>query len=388
MVKIKCFSLLLVLIFLLLLVISCGSGSKAVTNTGTNTGITTGTNTEITTGTNTEITTGTNTGKTTGTDVEVGDEEGLAYLEGKVTDPRVQALLDKLGVSGAGRKAIVYIRDNLTGDDVDDFFYNRLNKLRADIVIEKIIKPTVILLRARGEALRVIEGTTDEDLKSKLRLVFHRYDSLVNIREKFNILLLERDIFEKTVTRYAPKFRKFKEMVTNPRLMDMYAWLDADERATINEIEKVVVNFTYTKEKFDDILNNLSSGYIVKIIEIYEDIKIKQEEVSKAIATVSDDFLRQDLQARLKRVKDEYNSDIRDAFDKPLVELVRQILNNRDVYLGRLNGIKATVAVGKSEEEADKAAAAAVKAEGSTEAGEPREGSGTVEESGATGGGS
>ncbi|UPA11310.1 hypothetical protein bpSLO_001163 (plasmid) [Borrelia parkeri] len=326
MLNIRHISLLLILIFLLLLVISCGSGNRA--GAGTNTGTEEGTGLR--------------------TDVEVKAEEELAYLEEKVTDPRLLALLDNFGVSEAGRKAIGYIRENLTGDDVDNFFYNRLNELGADVTIKKIIKPTVSLLRARGEALRVIEGTTDAGVKTRLRLVFNRYDDLVNIREKFNNLLLERDIFEKTVTRYAPRFRKFKEMVKNPSVMDVYAWLDAVERTTINEIGKIVINATYDKVRFNNMLDNLGDGYIVRIIEIYRDIKIKQKEAFNAITTVSDDAVKQDLKDRLKRLKDEYDSHIRDAFNQAVGELARQILINRDVYLGRFNSIKVTAQAAKA----------------------------------------
>ncbi|AHF45654.1 BTA121 domain-containing protein surface lipoprotein [Borrelia parkeri] len=317
MLKIKCFSLLLILILLLLLFISCDLGIKARTNTGA------------------EV--------ITKTEEEVGDEEELAYLE-DISDPKLKALLDKFGVSGAGRKAVIYIRGGLIGDDV----YDRLNELGADVTIEKIINPTVSLLRARGEALRVIEGTTNEGVKGRLQDVFNRYDNLVDIRGKFIYVVGSEDSFAKTVTRYASKFRKFKEMVKNPRVMDVYAWLDADEQATIDEIENIVISGTYDKDKFNNVLNSLGDYRVVRIIEIYRDIKIKQEEALNAIDAVSDDAVKQDLQARFNRLKDEYNSHIRDAFNKSSGELSSQLTNDSNKYRRGFDVIKSNAEAAKA----------------------------------------
>ncbi|AHH09959.1 hypothetical protein BPA_0041500 (plasmid) [Borrelia parkeri SLO] len=215
MVKIRHISVLLILILLLLLVISCGSGSKAGANTragvkpvsgaGTNTrtgvnprtdkelgavtgsgvnprtdkelgavigsGVKPGTDKELDAVTVIDERTAPKTEEETepNTDAEVGDEEALAYVN-NISDPRLQALLDNFGVSGIGRNAIIYMQRILTVDDI----YDRLNELGADVTIEKIIKPTVSFLRTRGKALRVIEGTTDEGVKTRLQDMFRK----------------------------------------------------------------------------------------------------------------------------------------------------------------------------------------------------------------------
>ncbi|UPA14040.1 BTA121 domain-containing protein surface lipoprotein [Borrelia turicatae] len=309
MLKIKCFSLLLILILLLLLFISCDLGIKARTNTRA------------------EL-------RTKAEEI-VGDEEELAYLD-DISDPKLKALLDQFGVSGAGRKAVIYIRGGLLGDDV----YDRLNKLGADVVIEKIIKPTVSLLKARGEALRVIQDPTNEGVKVRLQDVFHRYDNLVDIRGKFIYVVGSEDNFAKAVTRYASKFSKFKEMVKNPRVMDVYAWLDDADQATIDEIENIVISDTYDKDKFNSMLNSLDDYRIVRIIDIYRDIKIKQEEALKAIEGVSDDAEKQNLKTRLERLQGEYNSHIRDAFNKSEGELSFQLTNDSNKYRRGFDVIK------------------------------------------------
>ncbi|ANF34455.1 hypothetical protein A7978_04930 (plasmid) [Borrelia turicatae] len=395
MLKIKCFSLLLVLILLLLLVISCDSGSKAGagTNTVTDTGKTTGTNT------------GTNTG--TDTEAEVGDEEALAYLE-DISDSKLKELLDQFGVSGAGRKAIGYIQEKLSVsyvDEFDDKFYNYLNKLGADVVIEKIIKPTVSLLIARGKALRVIQGITDADVKTRLQDMLSSCDYVVSFTwyVNFNPLIFKEDVFTRIITRYTSKFRKFKEMVKNPRVMDVYVWLDADEQAAIDEIEKIVVNATYDKEKFNDKLNSLSDYRVAKIVCYYRDFKNDQEEALKAIEGVSDDAEKQNLKTRFNTLQGEYYSHIRDAFNKSADDLYSQLNRYPDEYSSGFSEIKedakkaaAAAAAAERAKEAKEAAVAAEaeesteagEAEESTEAGEPREGSGTDEESGAADGGS
>ncbi|UPA11306.1 DUF1617 family protein (plasmid) [Borrelia parkeri] len=314
MLKIKCFSLLLILILLLLLFISCDLGIKARTNTGA------------------EVITET-----------VGDEEELAYLD-DIIDPKLKALLDKFGVSRSGRKAVIYIRGGLIGDIV----YDRLNKLEADVVIEKIINPTVSLLKARGEALRVIQDPTNEGVKGRLQDVFNRYDNLVDIRGKFIYVVGSEDSFANAVTRYASKFRKFKEMVKSPRVMDVYAWLDDADRITIDEIEKVVISDTYDKDKFNNVLNSLDDYRIVRIIEIYRGIKIKQEEALKAIDAVSDIAVSQDLQARFDRLKGEYNSHIRDAFNKSSGELSFQLTNDSNKYRRGFDVIKSNAEAAKA----------------------------------------
>ncbi|UPA11316.1 hypothetical protein bpSLO_001169 (plasmid) [Borrelia parkeri] len=297
MLNIRHISILLVLIFLLFLFISCGSGNKARANTRTK----------------------------PNTEAEVGDEEALAYLE-DITDPRLLALLDNFGVSKAGRKAIGYIQGVLSvsyKNGFDDKFYNCLNKLGADFVIEKIIKPTVSLLRARGEALKIIKGITDEGVKTRLQDMLNSCDIVVLFAwhpGSDHLTFLEND-FAKTVTRYASKFRNFKETVKNPLVKDVYAWLDADEQATIDEIDKMVISDTYDKDKFNNVLNSLSYYRVLRIIEIYQKVKKMQEEALKAIEGVSNDAAKQAFQARFNTLKDEYNSYIRSAFNKSSGEL-------------------------------------------------------------------
>ncbi|ANF34460.1 hypothetical protein A7978_04955 (plasmid) [Borrelia turicatae] len=374
MVKIKCFSVLLVLILLLLLVISCDSGSKAGAGINTRALV--------------KPVALTGTGSVTNTETEeeieevVGDEEALAYLEDKVTYPKLKELLDQLGVSGAGRKAIGYIQDKLSVsyvDGFDDKFYNSLNKLGADVVIEKIIKPTVSLLRARGKALRVIQGITDADVKTRLQDMLSSCDYVVSFTWYLNSnhLVFHEGGFADAVTYYVPKFRKFKEMVKNPRVKDIYVWLDADEQATIDEIEKIVVNATYDRDKFNKMLNSLSAYRVVKVIASCQFMKKRQEKVLQAIEGVSDDAEKQNLKTRFNTLKGEYYSHIRDAFNKSADDLYSQITNNSDKYHDNFIGLRNDA----------KAAAAAAKAEESTEAGEPREGSGTDEENGTTGSG-
>ncbi|ANF34457.1 hypothetical protein A7978_04940 (plasmid) [Borrelia turicatae] len=345
MLKIKCFSLLLVLILLLLLFISCDSGSKA--------------------------------GAGTDTETEVGDEEALAYLEDKVTYPKLKELLDQLGVSGAGRKAIGYIQGILSvsyKDGFDDKFYNCLNQLGADVVIEKIIKPTVSLLRARGKALRVMQGTTDAGVKTRLQDMLSSCDLSVSLAWYLNSnpLIFHEDGFADLITRYTSKFRKFKEMVKNPRVKDMYAWLDADEQAAIDEIEKIVVNATYDRDKFNKKLNSLSDYYVAAIVYSYRDIKNDQEEALKAVEGVSDDTEKQNLKARFNMLKDEYYSHIRDAFNRSSDDLYFQLNHYSYEYSSGFFKIK---------EDAKKAAAAA-------EAAKAEEGTKTDEESGTADGGS
>ncbi|UPA11311.1 hypothetical protein bpSLO_001164 (plasmid) [Borrelia parkeri] len=306
MVKIRPISVLLVLILLLLLVISCGSGSKAGANTRAGVKPVSGA--------------GTNTRTEPNTDAEVGDEEALAYLE-DISDSKLKALLDNFGVSEAGRKAISYIQGILSLDyknGFDDDFYNCLNKLGADFLIKKIIKPTVSLLRARGKALEVIEGTTDEGVKTRLQDMLSSCDIVVSVAwnpDRANLIFRE-ELFAEIITRYAPKFRKFKEMVKNPRVKDVYVWFNAVERVMIDEIEKIVVSATYDKDKFNSMLNSLGYYRVDRILYYYREVKIKQKEALNAIATVSDDAEKQAFQATFNTLKDEYNSDIRDTFNQ------------------------------------------------------------------------
>ncbi|AHF45655.1 BTA121 domain-containing protein surface lipoprotein [Borrelia parkeri] len=302
-------------------------------------------------------------------------------MEDKVTDPKLKALLDNFGVSEAGRKAIGYIQEILRvsyKNGFDDKFYNCLNKLGADFVIEKIIKPTVSLLRARGKALEVIEGTTDEGVKTRLQDMLNSCDIVVSFawHSGSDHLIFQEDVFAEIVTRYTPKFRKFKEMVKNPRVKDVYAWLDADEQAIIDEIEKIVVSATYDKDKFNDKLNSLRDYRVVVVIYYYRDIKNDQDEALKAIDGVSDDAEKQKLQARFNTLQGEYNSHIRDAFNKSSGELYSQINISPFEYSNGFSKIKA---------EAERAAAAAKEAE-AAKAAEAAEASGTDEESGASGG--
>ncbi|WP_330730292.1 BTA121 domain-containing protein surface lipoprotein [Borrelia turicatae] len=374
MVKIKCFSVLLVLILLLLLVISCDSGSKAGSVTNTRALV--------------KPVALTGTGSVTNTETEeeieevVGDEEALAYLEDKVTYPKLKELLNKFGVSGAGRKAIGYIQEILSvssSDGFDDKFYNYLNKLGADVVIEKIIKPTVSLLRARGKALRVIQGITDEGVKTRLQDMLSSCDYVVSFTWYLhaNHLVFHEGGFADAFTYYVPKFRKFKEMVKNPRVIDVYAWLDADEQATIDEIGNIVISATYDKDKFNNVLNSVSDCHVVKIISFCRLVKKMQEGALKAIEGVSDDAEKQNLKTRFNTLKGEYYSHIRDAFNKSEDDLYSQITNNSGKYHDNFIGLRNDA----------KAAAAAAKAEESTEAGEPREGSGTDKKNGTTGSG-
>ncbi|UPA11308.1 hypothetical protein bpSLO_001161 (plasmid) [Borrelia parkeri] len=344
MVKIKCFGLLLVLILLLLLVISCDSGNRAGAGLGAGGG--------------TELK----------DENEDEDEDELAYLEEEVTDPRLLALLDNFGVSKAGKKAIGYIRGRFSAsDDV----YDRLNALGADVTIEKIINPTVSLLKARGEALRVMKGTTNESIKSRLQDMLNRYDTLVESvwYNFFYNKLIGEDVFVEFVTRYVPKFSKFKEIVTNPSVMDVYAWLDADEQATVNEIENIVISGTYDKDRFNNMLNSLGDVKIIEIIKAYRGIKIKQGEVQNSINTVPDDAEKQGLQVRFNTLQGEYDSHIRDAFNKASGELYSQIIdgNNRyhDDFIGIQNNLRAAAAAKAAKEAAiaAEAARAAIAAE-------------------------
>ncbi|UPA14050.1 BTA121 domain-containing protein surface lipoprotein [Borrelia turicatae] len=307
MLNIRHISVLLVLIFLLFLFINCDSRSKA--GAGTNTGAGGGAGSGI------------NTRPEPNTEVEVGDEEALAYLEEKVTDSKLKALLDQFGVSEAGRKAIGYIQGILRvsyKNGFDDKFYNCLNQLGADVVIEEIIKPTVSLLRARGEALRVIEGTTDEGVKTRLQDMLSSCDNVISFawNPDRDHLIFNEDKFANAVNRYTPKFSKFKEMVKNPRVKDIYVWLDADEQATIDEIGNIVISTTYDKDKFNNVLNSVSDYHVVKIISFCRLVKKMQEEALNAIEGVSDDAEKQKLQVIFNRLKDEYNSHIRDTFNQ------------------------------------------------------------------------
>ncbi|UPA11314.1 hypothetical protein bpSLO_001167 (plasmid) [Borrelia parkeri] len=308
MLNIRYISVLLVLIFLLLLVISCDSGSKAGKNTRAVIKPRAGS--------------GTNPRPEPNTEVEVGDEEALAYLE-DISEPNLKALLNKFGISEAGRKAIGYIQEILRvsyKNGFDDKFYNCLNKLGADFVIEKIINPTVSLLRARGKALEVIEGTTDAGVKTRLQDMLNSCDNVVSFAWHLysNHLIFYKDSFADAVTRYTPKFNKFKEMVTNPRVKDVYSWLDADEQATVNEIGNIVISVTYDKDKFNNVLNSLSDYHVVKVISFCRLVKIKQEEALNAITTVSDDAEKQKLQVIFNTLQGEYNSHIRDTFNQSL----------------------------------------------------------------------
>ncbi|ANF34461.1 hypothetical protein A7978_04960 (plasmid) [Borrelia turicatae] len=383
MVKIKCFSVLLVLILLLLLFISCDSGSKAGagTNTravvksvaGTNTrtvvksGSGTNTRTVVESGSDKEL--GAVTGidertepkpeEETGliTDVEVKDEDELAYLNETVIDPRFQALLDNFGVSGAGKKTISYIQRTLPANVVYDY----LNQLGADVTIEKIIKPTVSLLRARGKALRVIEGTTDEGIKTGLQDMFEKYDALSfsYLWEVFNRAIKENDFVE-FIARCDSRFRKLKEMVNSPRVKDVYAWLDADDRVTIDDIGKIVISGTYDKDRFNNMLNLLEDPLVIKIVVLCQSIKKRQEEALKAIESVSDDAEKQKLQARFNTLQGEYNSHIRSAFNQSSVDLYFQITGNGDKYRNDFNAIEKAAKAA----EAAQGAAAAVKSSG------------------------
>ncbi|ANF34458.1 hypothetical protein A7978_04945 (plasmid) [Borrelia turicatae] len=363
MLKIKCFSLLLVLILLLLLFISCDSGSKA--GAGTNTGAGGGAGS------------GTNTGVGAGGGAELKDEDELAYLEDKVIDPELMALLDQFGVSGPGRKAIGYIGGKFrdSGD-----VHKRLNALGADVVIEKIIKPTVSLLKARGEALKVKEDPTNESIKTRLQDMLNRYDTLVESvwHDFFHNRLIEEDMFVESVTYYVPKFSKFKEMVKHPRVIDVYAWLDADDCVIIDEIEKIVVNATYDQDRFNNMLNSLGDANVIAIIKIYRDIKIDQGEALKAIDSISDDIVKQAYQDRFNTLQGEYDSHIRDAFNKASGELYAQIIGNGDKYrndfIGSRNNARAAkfdeeaAAAAKEAKEAEEAAAAAERAKEAKEA--------------------
>ncbi|UPA11317.1 hypothetical protein bpSLO_001170 (plasmid) [Borrelia parkeri] len=331
MVKIKCFSVLLVLILLLFLFISCDSGSKAGVKPGAGSG--------------------TNTRTKPNTEAEVGDEEALAYLE-DISDPKLKALLDKFGVSEAGRKAIGYIQEILRvsyKNGFNDKFYNCLNQLGADVVIEKIIKPTVSLLRARGKALKIMKGITDAGVKTRLQDMLDNFDKLVPFawNPDRDLLIFKEDFFAKFVNRYTPKFRKFKEMVKNPRVKDVYAWLDADEQATIDEIEKIVVSATYDKDKFNDKLNSLRDYRVVVVIYSYRDIKNDQDEALKAIDGVSDDVEKQKLQARFNTLQGEYNSYIRAAFNKSADDLSSQNISPFE-YSNGFSILKYDAAVAKA----------------------------------------
>ncbi|UPA11312.1 hypothetical protein bpSLO_001165 (plasmid) [Borrelia parkeri] len=382
MVKIKCFSVLLVLILLLLLVISCDSGSKAgaglgagtntrtvvkpVTGLGsvTGSGVKPGTDKELDAVTVIDERTEPKTEEETepNTDVEVGDEEELTYLEDKVTDPKLKALLDNFGVSEAGRKAISYIQGILRvsyKSEFDDKFYNCLNQLGADVVIEKIIKPTVSLLRSRGKALEVIKGITDAGVKNRMQNMLSNCDIAVPFAwhpSPDHLTFLEND-FAEIITRYTPKFRNFKDMVKNPRVKDVYAWLDADEQAKIDEIGNIVISVTYDKDRFNNVLNSLGDYRVARILYYYREVKKMQKEALKAIDGVSDVAEKQVFQARFNALKGKYNSYIRSAFNKSLFALCLQLFSSFE-YSNRFSKIK------DDAKKAVERAAAAAKASG------------------------
>ncbi|UPA11307.1 hypothetical protein bpSLO_001160 (plasmid) [Borrelia parkeri] len=330
MVDIKCFSLLLVLIFLLLLVISCGSEIK--TGEGTNTGA------------------GTEEG--TGPEEEVGDEDELAYLDDEFIDPSFIALLDKFGVSGEGRKAIGYILgkvDNIEKINNDDV-YDRLNELGADITIKNIINPTVSLLKARGAALKGIEDPTNESIKSRLQDMFEKCDRLsaLYLWEFFGRLIEENDFLE-FITRCIFRFRKLKEMVNNPRVMDVYEWFDADDRATIDELGNMVISGTYYRSIFNKVLNNSGDYLVIKIVVAYQSIQKRQEEALKAIAIVRNEAVRQVLQNRFDKLKGDYDFHIRKSFNQGRYGLYLQIMTDGKKYREAFNAIQKAAQVARSD---------------------------------------
>ncbi|WP_330730283.1 BTA121 domain-containing protein surface lipoprotein [Borrelia turicatae] len=278
---------------------------------------------------------------------EAGLEAGEAGLD-DIKSPRLKALLDDFNVSIEGKKAIGYIRKIFIdkNNDIEDKLYKHLNSLEADVVIAKIIKPTVSLLRARGEALRVIQDPTNESIKSRLQDVYDRYDALV--KREFKRYFVGRfgliDSVVDTVTSCTSKFRKFKEMVKSPRVMDVYGWLDVDEQATINEIEKIVIDGgTYDKDKFNKKLNSIDDFNIFELIQACKKVLIEKKAADEAINGVSDDAEKQRLRNNFNELKGMYYSHIRDAFALSIDELCYAIEHYHNNYYADFYGIRVKI---------------------------------------------
>ncbi|UPA19018.1 hypothetical protein bpuCAU1_001288 (plasmid) [Borrelia puertoricensis] len=83
-------------------------------------------------------------------------------------------------------------------------------------------------------------------------------------------------------------------------------------------------------------LNSLDNYCVVRIIDIYRDIKINQDEALNAIDIIFDVAVKQDFQVSFNNLKSDYDSHIREAFNKSSGELFFQLTNDINKYLGSL----------------------------------------------------
>ncbi|UPA11302.1 hypothetical protein bpSLO_001155 (plasmid) [Borrelia parkeri] len=276
---------------------------------------------------------------------------GPSTIEENVEDPKghdagslsaeLDNLLNTFGVSEAGKRSIIRIKDVVTDAGIGSIesyrsytnseLYTLLNDLGAAKIWE-IIKADLELVKTQKEALEAINNVHKPKERQSLQV---RFDSKKNeyplhLKGLFN----ESDfnaVYRNVIgDKYVNEFTAIKAEAT--RIIkngDVYELFSVQERVAIDEIQNIVTDAslvqdykTYSRDEFNNLLNSLGDVKVNEMIKAYLSVQEIQREVFDIINNVKDEDIKRRLQARYDDKQKEYPLHLKRLFSDSIADTV------------------------------------------------------------------
>ncbi|AHF45650.1 BTA121 domain-containing protein surface lipoprotein [Borrelia parkeri] len=278
---------------------------------------------------------------------------GPSTIEENVEDPKghdagslsaeLDNLLNTFGVSEAGKRSIIRIKDVVTDAGIGSIesyrsytnseLYTLLNDLGAAKIWE-IIKADLELVKTQKEALEAINNVHKPKERQSLQV---RFDSKKNeyplhLKGLFN----ESDfnaVYRNVIgDKYVNEFTAIKaEAMQVMGGFDLYEGLPSREKSVVDFMRGIVTDAnignvsdykTYTVPEFYALLNSLGDAKIREMIKVNLDIFKIREEVEAAIAGLTEEKVKQALNTRLADSNSEYLLSVKGAFSASVADII------------------------------------------------------------------
>ncbi|WP_330730280.1 BTA121 domain-containing protein surface lipoprotein [Borrelia turicatae] len=250
---------------------------------------------------------------------------------------KLDNLLNTFGISEAGKRSIVRIKDVVTDVGIgsvegyrnytDSELYALLNDLGA-AKIQEIIKADLELVKTQKTALEAINNVHKPKERQNLQLRFNskRNEYPLHLKGLFN----ESDfnvVYSNVIgDNYVNEFTAIKEEIIQViGDFDLYKGLSSREKSVVDYIQSVVTNAnfcyanndckTYTLTEFYALLNSLGDAKIREMIKVNLDVFKVREEIEADIAGLTEEKVKQALKTRLASYNNEYAFILRGAFN-------------------------------------------------------------------------
>ncbi|UPA12688.1 BTA121 domain-containing protein surface lipoprotein [Borrelia venezuelensis] len=250
---------------------------------------------------------------------------------------KLDNLLNTFGISEAGKRSIVRIKDVVTDVGIgsiegyrnytDSELYALLNDLGA-AKIQEIIKADLELVKTQKAALEAINNVHKPKERQNLQLRFNskRNEYPLHLKGLFN----ESDfnvVYSNVIgDNYVNEFTAIKEEAMQViEDFNLYKGLSSREKSVVDYIQSVVTNANfcyanndckkYTVTEFHALLNSLGAAKMSDMIKASLDVFKLRDEIEADIAGLTEEKVKQALKTRLASYNNEYAFILRGPFN-------------------------------------------------------------------------